>query len=658
MIAPVLVVDDSLTIRMDLAETLAAADFDTVLCATIAEARAAVAVGHFALIILDVLLPDGDGVDFLRELRERPESASTPVMLLSSEAEVRDRIRGLRTGADEYVGKPYEARFIVARARELLRRADPAPQPSAATILVIDDSATFRLRLKGALEEAGFVVLLAESGEEGLRVAADLRPTAIVVDGVLPGIDGATVIRRLRLDAALRRTPCLLLTGTEGGAAEVRALDSGADAFVRKEQDTGIMLARLRALLRAAPAEDIGKPASILAPRKILAVDDSETYLQAMAARLGQEGFEVVLARSGEEAIDLLAVQPVDCILLDLAMPGIGGQETCRRIKATQSLRDIPIVMVTALDDREAMIAGLVGGADDFIAKSADFAVLRARLAAQIRRKQFEDENRLYRERLLQKELETSEARAAQKLAETRAALSGALEAKNRELETFSYSVSHDLRAPLRSIASFSRLIAEDHAETLDATGREYLGRVEAAARRMGELIEDLMVLARVGRAELKREPVDLSATGRAVAAELARGEPDHGARIVIADGLVAEGDARLLRIVLENLFGNAWKFSRLAAAPAIEFGGMTGSRPGFYVRDNGAGFDMAFADKLFAPFERLHSTAQYPGTGVGLATVQRIVTRHGGRIWAESRIGHGATFFWTLGEDAPDDAN
>ena len=200
-----------------------------------------------------------------------------------------------------------------------------------------------------------------------------------------------------------------------------------------------------------------------------------------------------ILARSGEEALELLAVQSVDCILLDLVMPGLGGQETCLRVKATPLLRDIPLVMVTAREDQQSMVEGLGAGADDFIPKSSDFEVLRARVRAQIRRKQFEDETRRIRKDLLAKELEATEARASRMLAETRAVLVDELERKNKELEAFSYSLSHDLRTPLRGIDGFSQILLDDYSDRLDDQGRDYLRRVRRGAQRMGALIEDML---------------------------------------------------------------------------------------------------------------------------------------------------------------------
>ena len=224
------------------------------------------------------------------------------------------------------------------------------------------------------------------------------------------------------------------------------------------------------------------------------------------------------------------------------------------------------------------------------------------------------------------------------------------LEATNKELESFSYSVSHDLRAPLRSIDGFSQALLEDYGDRLDEEGQDYLRRVRLASQRMAQLIDDLLNLSRLTRAEMRREMVDLSALAREIAAELRRSQRQREATFVIAGGLVAEGDGRLLRIALENLLGNAWKFTAGRPHARIEFGATTDhDRPVYFVRDNGAGFDMAYADKLFGAFQRLHAVTEFEGTGIGVATVQRIIHRHGGRIWAEGAVDQGATFYFTL---------
>jgi two-component system NtrC family sensor kinase len=648
----VLIVDDSLTVRMDLGEAFELTGFETTLCSTVAEARKALSTGSFSLIILDVLLPDGDGIDLLQEIRQTPASAGTLVMLLSSEAEVRDRTRGLKTGADEYVGKPYDQSYVIARALELVRKREPGSNAArSTTVLVIDDSPTFREALKSALESSGYAVVTSGTGEDGLRAAVDARPAVIVVDGVLPGIDGSTVIRRIRADAALRSTPCILLTSSEERSDELKALDAGADAYVRKEEDTQIILARVTAVLRSAGSPSaVRTTSSLLGPKKILTVDDSLTYLHEVAAQLRQEGYDVIPARSGEEALELLSVQSVDCILLDLVMPGLSGQETCRRIKSSTAWRDIPLIMHTALGEQAAMIEGINAGADDYIAKSSDLEVLCARVRAQLRRKQFEDENRNIREQLLQKEVEVVAANSARELAEIRATFVDELKSKNIELEAFSYSVSHDLRAPLRSIDGFSKLLLVDYADKLDAKGQDYLHLVRESAQRMGELIDDLLLLSRVGRADLSRDQIDLSEIARGVSDELKKKDPDRHVKWCIEDQLLVEADSGLMRVAFDNLLGNSWKFTAKVSAPRIEVG--TDQQEGvavFFVRDNGAGFSMEYAEKLFNPFQRLHAESEFEGTGIGLATVHRIIDRHGGRIWADSAVDHGATFYFTI---------
>lgn len=223
----------------------------------------------------------------------------------------------------------------------------------------------------------------------------------------------------------------------------------------------------------------------------------------------------------------------------------------------------------------------------------------------------------------------------------------------NRELEAFSYSVAHDLRSPLRSIDGFSQALLEDCCEQLDGTGRKYLGYVRESAQLMGQLIDDILTLSRVSRSELRRERVCMSDLAEACVARLRRADSQRSVIVSIDSNLYAEGDSRLLAVALDNLLGNAWKFTRNCQQPRIEFGsrdGAGGSRI-FFVRDSGAGFDMTYASKLFGVFQRLHSASEFEGTGVGLATVQRIIHRHGGHVWADARVGQGATFSFTLGE-------
>jgi light-regulated signal transduction histidine kinase (bacteriophytochrome) len=224
------------------------------------------------------------------------------------------------------------------------------------------------------------------------------------------------------------------------------------------------------------------------------------------------------------------------------------------------------------------------------------------------------------------------------------------LENSVAELEAFSYSVSHDLRAPLRSIDGFSQILLEDYRDKVDAEGQDCLRRIRNASQNMGQLIDALLQLSRVMRGELQRESVDLSLLALSTAALIQKAEPARQVRLHIANGLQAHGDRRLLGIALQNLLQNAWKFTARNPEPLIEFGcTQKDGKTAYYVRDNGIGFDMTYVDKLFTPFQRLHAQEQFEGTGIGLATVQRIIKRHGGRVWAEGAVGQGATFYFSL---------
>ncbi len=644
-----LVVDDSLTVRMDLVEALGEAGFEATGASSLAEARATLSGGSFDVVILDVRLGDGDGVDLLCELRRgESEGAHTPVMMLSSEAEVRDRIRGLKTGADEYVGKPYVLSYVVERARELAdaqRRSD-APHGQNRSVLVIDDSVSFRERIREALVEAGFEAVTAASGEEGLQRAAAMRPGLVVVDGQLPGIDGATVIRRLRLDAPLRRTPCIMITASDIAGAELTAFEAGVDAFLHKRTPPEEIVARVASLISSAPP--VASVRSALAANKLLLVGAAAGQL---AGPLRGEAFDVAFAPTLEEAALVLQLEVPACVLLDAsAQPG-----GCSTLRAAVKRSSAVLALVTD-GDAQLVIDCLAAGADEVVPIGTPVPALVARVRAQLRRKQADEEAARERDAAVARELAIADVRAAEKLAETRAELLAEIEQKNAELgaanaelEAFSYSVSHDLRAPLRAIEGFSRALEEDQGHLLEDVGREHLARVFGAAARMRDLIDDLLALSRVTRAELVRRTVDLTALAHLVVADLRSRAPERVADITVEAGLEVEGDAGLLRAALENLIGNAWKFSSKRERTSIEVGAtvVDGVRA-YYVRDNGVGFDMARAEKLFRPFQRLHTTAEFEGTGIGLATVRRIITRHGGRIWAESST-DGTCFYFTL---------
>jgi PAS domain S-box-containing protein len=225
------------------------------------------------------------------------------------------------------------------------------------------------------------------------------------------------------------------------------------------------------------------------------------------------------------------------------------------------------------------------------------------------------------------------------------------LEATNKELEAFSYSVSHDLRAPLRTIDGFSQAVLEDFGDQLNDEGRNYLMRIRTAAQRMAQLIDDLLNLSRVTRAPLTPEPTNLSTIAQHIIRELQQSEPSRIVEISIMPNIVTNSDPRLMKVVLENLLNNAWKFTSKQSLARIEFGETDHLTEGrvYFVRDNGAGFDMAYVNKLFGAFQRLHTSSEFPGIGIGLAIVQRIINRHGGRVWAEGEVGKGATFYFTL---------
>ncbi|HUR95601.1 MAG TPA: response regulator [Gemmatimonadales bacterium] len=378
----------------------------------------------------------------------------------------------------------------------------------------------------------------------------------------------------------------------------------------------------------------------------ILLVDDQPANLIALEAMLQGLGQNLIKASSGREALKWLLTHDFAVVLLDVKMPEMDGFETATLIRERDKSRHTPIIFLTAADQSQTQaVRGYAVGAVDYLVKPVVPEFVRSKVAVFVELAKKTELLRRQTEQLQASELE------ARELAEARAELVRDLEHKNRELESFSYAVSHDLRAPLRRIESFSRAVMDSQAERLDDDGRRFLDRVREASVQMSQLIDDVLYLARVTRAEMREQEVDLSGLVTLLLDRMREAEPGKQVDVKVRPGVTVMGDGQLLRIALENLLENAWKFTGRTERARIEFGlTNVGGEPTYFVRDNGAGFDMAYADRLFGPFQRLHLASEFPGTGIGLATVQRIVHRHGGRVWAEGTLGQGATFHFTLG--------
>ncbi len=369
-------------------------------------------------------------------------------------------------------------------------------------------------------------------------------------------------------------------------------------------------------------------------PQARILVADDNADMREYLVRLLAPRFTVDAVEDGQAALESALRQPPDLILSDVMMPRMDGGGLLRALRANEKTNTIPVILLSARAGEEEIVSGLETGADDYLVKPFSARELLSRVGTHLEMAR----------------IRRAATQAATELAETRALLVADLDRKNKELETFSYTVSHDLRAPLRTIDGFSQALLDHHADQLGPQGQDYLRRVRSAAQRMGDLIDDLLKLSRLERTELNPQSVDLSAIGRRVGDVLAKAHPQRTIELAVQDGLVAQADARLVEILLENLLGNAWKFTAKIASARVEFGSLVkDGHPVFFVRDNGAGFDQAQADSLFAPFQRLHGANEFPGTGIGLATVSRIVDRHAGRVWIEGKVGHGATVYWTL---------
>lgn len=524
------------------------------------------------------------------------------------------------------------------------------------SVLLIEDSDTQALLFTDVLESAGMEVGRVPTAEEGLQHLRSNRPDLVIVDYHLPGLQGDEFCRLIRANSSTDMIPLLILTDDSESDAEQHGLNCGADDYVAKSNDSDVLLARIDLVMRKAREQKrrTDRDAHFFRAHQILVTDDSPTYLAFLEEELKHEGYGVVTAVSGEAAVEITTTHRLDCAVVDLVMPGMDGIELCRRIRASRATAEtpLPILIVTSRGSKEKMMEALDVGADDFVDKANDTTVLKARIRALLRRKLLQEERQRVQDELNLREVEIARERAEKEAALDRAKLAAQLEVTNKELEAFSYAVSHDLRAPLRSIDGFSQILLEDHGDKLDDDGRALIKRVRAAATKMAQLIEDMLKLSRVTSSPLTVTKVDLSQMVHEIVAALAEDEPDRDVEVIIAPDVIASCDRQLMQIVLTNLIGNAWKYTRKQPRQRIEFGRASkNGKTAFFVRDNGDGFDMAHADKLFQPFKRLHSDNEFPGTGIGLATVARVINRHGGSIEADARKGEGATFCVTLAD-------
>ena len=379
---------------------------------------------------------------------------------------------------------------------------------------------------------------------------------------------------------------------------------------------------------RARPAarESEPQPTPPKAKVNLLVVDDDATKRFALRTILAPLDENIVEASSGADALRQLLRNEFAVVLLDVRMPIMDGFETAELT---------PLIFVTALDQAETdMGRGYNLGAVDFVFAPVVPAILRAKVSVFVELYRAQQELRRYRT-----QLET--------LVEERTI---ALTAINRELEAFSYSVSHDLRAPLVSFDGLSQKLLDKYGKKLDATATDYLERMREASKRMTSVFDGLQMLFRLTSGEMRREEIDISAMAKGIADEIRAANPKRQVEVEIAPGINAVGDQRLVGILLGNLINNAWKFTDGNDAARIAIGReMVDGEARIFVKDNGVGFDMIDSHRLFGAFQRLHSSSQFPGAGIGLATARRIVNRHGGRIWAEGAVGEGATFYFVL---------
>lgn len=525
----------------------------------------------------------------------------------------------------------------------------------AARLLIVDDEGAQRQALCDILGQEGYLTRGFADGREALAALREEPYDALLTDLMMPQIDGITLLRACReID---RDLACIVMTGHATVSTAVEALKAGAVDYVMKPFNVSQILAVLgRALdLRRLQLENIQLRESVsiyeLARAITQGLGDADIVERTLAAAaalndcaavylLEQTGATVptlaLAGKAGPRAQPLTSTTPPAPVLADWVRRASQELETLGAANSVAALIGHPF-------DRELGIALPILTAGQLFGVLG-FTSTEPRRRARIGQVKALD--------VLARTAATAFARAA--LVTELRAMNGVLEQRvqerTHELEAFTYSVAHDLRAPLRGINGMAEILSENNLQQLDADGQNHLRLIVQSGNRMSQLIEDLLKLSRITRSELTRQLLDLSSLVREVLQQLQSAHPSRRVDLVVAEGVSVAADARLLRVALENLLGNAWKFSSQRTRARIEFGvERQQGAPVYFIRDNGVGFDMRYAAKLFGVFQRLHTAEEFEGTGVGLSIVHRIVTRHGGRVWAQSRKGEGTTLYFSL---------
>lgn len=530
----------------------------------------------------------------------------------------------------------------------------------AATILIVDDELKNRKLLEILLRPEGYRTLSAANGDEGLAIA-QMAPDLILLDIMMPGIDGYEVAERLKSNPDTSNIPIIMVTARTGRPALLAGLQAGAEDFLTKPVDRMELSLRVRNLLRLKALGDLQK-------RSL----DLELQVHARTADL-QRSTELQLKEAARQ-MAILNSLPAHIALLDREGFIISVNDEWRQFADANLLGNADHgVGMNYLDicgealgenawgageSEEGIRAVLNGEAKTFSIEYPCHSPSEKRWFQMTVTPLMPHELRgvivMHVNVTARRQAQNEISRLNTELEERVRQRTHQLQVANQELEAFSYSASHDLRTPLSAIDGYSSLLVRElGTTTASERSKHYLARIRAGVMQMGELIDALLSLAQLSRTSLRRDTVDLSAMARAILLGLQERQPERRATFDVQPGLYAKGDVHLLQRVLDNLLGNAWKFSAGQAETRITFMRETDAagEEVYLVRDNGAGFDMAYAGKLFGAFQRLHSDAQFVGTGIGLATVHRIITRHGGLIWAESVSGAGASFHFTLGQ-------